>query len=359
MTPPPVKQIKDGTGARSDDNERTFNYFTPVKRRASVYEDVTVDTQPSIHRHVDRGWQLSFDGVHGVWSDDSTRLEVADWYDFRDPAGWWERTFYQVGSQSERGIDSAVRQANVDGLFADFDPAWVEFLRVNLQVPAFVQHGLWLAVAATGRDTLSDTLTHAVVMQAGLKQRFAQSIVLYALDLEPHFGEFPMDTARERWMEHPAWQPTRRFVEKLRTIVDWGESIVAINLCFEPLVGVLISRELGMRAASANGDTVTPTIGRVAQLEWQWINEWTADFAKLVLGDAEHGERNRELVAGWIDDWMPLALEAVQALAGMVDELPVAIDFEASWERTLRDAQTIWAAAGVADLVSVPTQVPA
>jgi hypothetical protein len=354
MSAPPIKKVDDGSARRADDAERQFAWFQPVKRRASLYEDVTLDTQPSLRRHVERGWQTSFDGVHGVWSDDSTRLDVADWADFRDPGQWWERTFYQVGSQYERQIDGAVKQANADGLFADFDPAWVEFLRANLQVPAFVQHGLWLAVASAGRDTLSDTITHAVVMQAALKQRFAQSIILYALDLEPHFGPFPMDAARDRWLEHPAWQPTRDYVERLRTVVDWGETIVAVNLCFEPVVGVLIQRELGMRAASANGDTVTPELGRVAQMEWGWLSTWTTAFMKLVLDDAEHGERNRELVAGWMADWLPRSFAAARALSGMIDDMPVAIDFERSWERTLSQAEGFWAEAGVADLVTVP-----
>ncbi|MBA2765023.1 MAG: hypothetical protein H0U42_10140 [Thermoleophilaceae bacterium] len=354
MTEPPVKPLDDREARRSADAERSFQYFTPAKRRASIYEDVTIDTQPSPRRHMDRGWQLSFDGVHGVWSDDSTLLEVADWYAFRDPGGWWERPYYQAGSQYERQIEGAVRQANADHLFDDFNPDWIEFLRSNLQVPAFVQHGLWLAVAAAGRDTLADSITHAVVMQAAVKQRFAQSMVLYALDLEPHFGPMPIEPARDRWLEHPAWQPARDYVERLRTVLDWGETLVAVNLCFEPLVGVLIQRELGMRAASANGDSVTPTIGRVAQLEWQWVNEWTGTLMGMVLGDEQHGERNHEIVAGWIADWMPRAMDAVGALSGMVDELPVRIDFDASWKRTRADAQAVYENAGVAEMVGAP-----
>ena len=66
----------------------------------------------------------------------STRLDVADWSDFRDPAGWWERTYYQAGAQWEHQIESAVRQATEDHMFDDFDPRWVEFLRANVQVPA-------------------------------------------------------------------------------------------------------------------------------------------------------------------------------------------------------------------------------
>ena len=337
-----------------EDAERSFEYFTPARRRATVYEDVTIDTQPSPRRHVDRGWPIAFDGVHGLWSDDSTRLEVADWYAFRDPAGWWERTFYQQEAQYERQIEGAVRQAVADRLFDDFAPEWVEFLRGHLQAPAFAQHGLWLATAAAGRDTLSDSLTHCVVMQAAIKQRFAQSIVLYALDLEPHFGPFPIEAARERWLEHPAWQPARDYVERLRTVVDWGETIVAVNLCFEPLVGVLVQRELGIRAATANGDTVTPVLGRVAQLEWGWVRDWTAALCALVLGDEAHGAANRELVAGWIDDWLPRAREAAEGVALLAGELPVAIDFDAALERTRRDAAEWYEAAGIAELTSVP-----
>jgi len=337
-----------------EDSERSFGYFTPAKRRATVYEDVTIDTQPSPRRHVDRGWPVAFDGVHGLWSADSTRLDVADWYDFRDPSGWWERTFYQVESQYERQIEGAVRQAAADRMFDDFSPDWVEFLRAHLQVPAFMQHGVWLATAAAGRDTLSDSVTHCVVMQAALKQRFAQSIVLYALDLEPVFGPMPIEPARERWLEHPAWQPARRYVERLRTVVDWGETIVAVNLCFEPIVGVLVQRELGIRAATANGDTVTPVLGRVAQLEWGWVRDWTSAFCSLVLGDAEHGAANRELVAGWIDSWLPEAREAAEAVALIVDDLPIAVDFEASLERTRRDAAEWFETAGVAELTGAP-----
>ena len=35
---------------------RSFNYFTPRKRRATVYEDVTVDVQPDPERHLTQGW---------------------------------------------------------------------------------------------------------------------------------------------------------------------------------------------------------------------------------------------------------------------------------------------------------------
>ena len=39
---------------------RSYNYFTPRKRRATVYEDVTVDVQPDPARHLSQGWVYAF-----------------------------------------------------------------------------------------------------------------------------------------------------------------------------------------------------------------------------------------------------------------------------------------------------------
>ena len=39
---------------------RSYNYFTPRKRRATVYEDVTMDVQPDPDRHLTQGWVYSF-----------------------------------------------------------------------------------------------------------------------------------------------------------------------------------------------------------------------------------------------------------------------------------------------------------
>ena len=39
---------------------RSYNYFEPRKRRASVYEDVTVDVQPDPERHLTQGWVYAF-----------------------------------------------------------------------------------------------------------------------------------------------------------------------------------------------------------------------------------------------------------------------------------------------------------
>jgi propane 2-monooxygenase small subunit len=349
-TEAPAERQPERGRARREDPERTFAWYEPKRRRATLYEDVTVDTQPSIHRHIDE-WPVHFEDGRGLWWPESTRLNVGDWYAFRDPGELWERNYYQQGTDHEKLIEGAVGGARRERIFEDFTPEWRDFLRTHVQVPAFVEHGLWLALATAGRDCLSDTVAHCVVLDAAMKQRHAQAIVLYGLDLDTYFGDFPVAQARDSFLGDEHWQPTRRYVERLRSTPDWGERIVAANICFEPLVGVLLRRELLMRAPKWGGDALTSAIGHVAQVEWAWISDWTAELMRFVLEDEQHGQQNREVVGDWITGWLPEAREAADALGPIFDGLPEgAGGFAGARQNVAVDQAELFESAQVSDL---------
>jgi NAD(P)H-flavin reductase/ferredoxin len=362
---PPTKRVGEAQPS-GDDAERQFSWFRPAKRRASLYEDVTIDTQPSVHRHLTRGWPVSFEDGRGTWDDRSTALHSSDWFDFRDPGEQWERPYYQRGTAVEHQIEGAMRSAREEGLLEDFHPDWIEFLRRFLQIPAYVEHGLWFALATAGRDCLSDSVSTCVCLQAAMKQRSAQAIVLYAMDLEEHHGPFPIEAAREAFLNDAPWQPTRRYLERLASTFDWGEVIVAANLCFEPVVTTLLRRELGTRAAAANGDMVTPVLARVETQEWEWARGWTVELMRFLLDDPEHGAANRSLISGWVRSWLPEALQAGLALTPLAAEVPVGIDQDQALERVQAYAGAVLEQAGLPDLCSIvgyepsaETRVPA
>ena len=348
-SPPPVKKVDGGT-RRGEDPERSFGWYTPKKRRATLYEDVTVDSQPSIKRHLDRGWPVYFEDGRGMWWDSSTKLASTDWYDFRDPGQVWERNYYQQGTSYEQLIEGAVRTARRDRVFDDFTPEWVEFLRAHLQVPAFVEHGIWLATASAARDCLSDTVAHCVALEAAMKQRQAQAYLLYGMDLEAHFGDFPVEAAKRSFLEDEPWQRARRYLEKVCATPDWGERIVALNLCFEPVVGILIRRELLMRSVKFNGDIVTQALNHVAQLEWEWTRGWTAELVRFARDDEEHGAANREVIDSWVADWLPQAHESAQALEPIFDRLPAGIAFADARANVQIDVDELFEESGVAGL---------
>jgi NAD(P)H-flavin reductase/ferredoxin len=357
---PPVKKVDSATAPAGDESERQFSWYRPRKRRASLYEDVTIDTQPSVHRHLTRGWPVSFEDGRGTWNGASTALRSTDWFDFRDPGEQWERPFYQRGAAVEQQIEGALRSAVAEGLLSDFSSEWVEFLRGFLQIPAYVEHGLWFATATAARDCLSDSITSCVCLQAAMKQRSAQAIVLYAMDLEHEFGvEFSIDVARDAFLNDAPWQPARAYLERLAGTADWGEVVIAANLCFEPVVGTLIRRELGTRAAAANGDTVTPVLARVATQEWEWTRAWTLDFIRFLCDDAEHGPANRELIGEWVSEWLPQAVEAGLALAPLAEVVPHAVDTEQALVRVRAYAGEMLESAGLPELCELVGHEPA
>lgn len=333
----------------AEEAERSFQWFTPAKRRPSLYEDVTIDTQPAVGRHLVRGWPLWFEDGRSTWDESSTRLRCGDWYGFRDPGQMWERPFYQQGAALEREIENAFRAGMSDRLFDHLEPGWVQWLRDGLQVGAFIEHGLWQATAAAARDCLSDSIATCVVLEASMKQRLAQAIVLYAMDLEAVLGELPVETAKRRLLEDRAWAPARSYIERLWALRDWGETIVAANLVFEPLVGVLLRRELGIRAATAGGDAVTPVVARSGQLEWEWIRGWSAGLARFLLADERHGAHNREVLDGWLADWLPAAQESAAAIVPLAAALPGMDSAEEILGRLERDRSELLAEAGLAD----------
>ena len=323
------------------DQERHFAYFTPKRRRASIYEEVTVDTQPSIRRHVDRGYPLHFDDGRPAWWESSTALRSGDWYGFRDPGELWERTFYQKEAAYEQEMESAIQQADQDDLLGQVNARWMDFLRRHLQAMAYVDNGLWLALAVSARACLSDSIAHCVGLEAACKQRSAQALVLLALELDQRAGGFSITAARRQFLESPSWASARSFLEDLAALTDWGEVIVAANLCFEPLVGVLLRRELLGTLAPAYADPLSPVAARAAQLEWGWARAWSAEFVAHVLADAEHGVRNRDLVEGWLRRWMPRARRAARDLEAMLADDPAVAGLRGAASRVARQA-TRW-----------------
>jgi ferredoxin-NADP reductase/ferredoxin len=311
----PDAELGGGSPEAELGEPRHFAWFAPAARRATLYEDVTVDTQPSIHRHLTRGWPLSFPDGRGTWNAASTAARSSDWFAFRDPGRLWERPFYQRSAALEQGLEATVRSAAEQGLLEDLNPAWREILRGRLQIPAFVEHGLWFALATAARDCLSDSVATCVCLQAAAKQRSAQALVLYAMDLESHLGlGLPIEPARQAFLTHCAWQPTRSYLERLAATWDWMELIVAANLVFEPIIGTLLRRELGTRAAAANRDTVTPAIAAAASREWSWTRAWSVALVRFLVADPVHGAANRALVTGWLQAWHPRADDALDSL---------------------------------------------
>jgi propane monooxygenase small subunit len=105
---------------------RTYSYFTPAKRRATVYEDVTVDIQPDPERHLLQGWIYGFADGTGGYPQEWTKLKSSNWHAFLDPNEEWEQTIFRNNANVERQIGQNLANAKAAHVFANWNRGWIK-----------------------------------------------------------------------------------------------------------------------------------------------------------------------------------------------------------------------------------------
>ena len=195
-------------------HSRSFNYFTPRKRRATVYEDVTVDVQPDPARHLSQGWVYAFaNGIAG-YPEEWTALKSSNWHEFLDPNEEWEQTIYRNNANVVRQISQNIEHGRTAHVFQAMNPSWVRVLERHVFAWAHVEHGLGMHVYTPAqRDAPTNMINNAMAVGALHKLRFAQDLILYNLALSEEIDGFDGSIHKETWQSDPIWQPTRELVE--------------------------------------------------------------------------------------------------------------------------------------------------
>jgi propane monooxygenase small subunit len=297
---------------------RSYNYFTPAKRRASVYEDVTVDVQPDPERHLTQGWIYGFaDGTSG-YPKEWTRLQSSNWHEFLDPNEEWEQTIYRNNANVVRQVQQNISKAKHVG-------AW-----------AHAEHGLGMHVyTPANRDAPTNMINNALSVGAVHKLRFAQDVILYNLELDDQIEGFDGQAHIATWQQDPVWQKTRENVEQLTAARDWAEAFFATTVVFEPLVGELFRSGFIMQTAALQGDFVTPTLFGSAESDTAREQRGARRLYSMLVADADFGAENRATLQEWLEKWTPVSLEAARTLQPLWSQpAEKTVRFEQSLERS-------------------------
>ncbi len=326
-----------GAAEFAGSDSRAFNYFTPKGRRATKYEDVTVDVQPDPERYLTQGWIYSFaDGSRG-YERDWTRMKSSDWHAYRDPNEEWERTIYRHQHRNVIQIKQNIELAKTENTFANWNEKWLEIFAKHVSTWMHPEHGLGLYVfVKANREAPTNMHNNAISVMAIHKLRAAQDIALFNLELSEQFSEEEFDASAHQdvWMNDPIWQGVRENVERMFVLGDWAEEVFAANVVFEPLVGELFRSGFAMHAAPAQGDFVTPTIMGVIENEYERDLNATRDMFVELAEDETHGEENREVMQEWLSHWVPYSVKAAQGLEPIWSEPEVqVVSFEESFEQ--------------------------
>jgi propane 2-monooxygenase small subunit len=315
---------------------RSYNYFTPRKRRATVYEDVTVDVQPDPARHLTQGWVYAFADGPGGYPQEWTALKSSNWHEFLDPNEEWEQTIYRNNASVVRQISQNIEHGRTAHVYQAMNQAWVRILERHVFAWAHAEHGIGMHVYTPAqRDAPTNMVNNALAVGAAHKLRFAQDLILYNLTLSEEIDGFDGSAHKTAWQEDPIWQPTRQLVEELTGIRDWGEAVFATMVVFEQLVGELFRSGFVMQAAAPQGDFVTPTIMGAGESDAAREQRGARALFRMLSDDEAHGADNKATMQGWLTTYTPKAVDAARQLPPIWSQLAEkVVRFEDSFERS-------------------------
>lgn len=295
---------------------RKYNYFEPRGKRASHYEDVTVDVQPDPDRYLIQNWIIEFNGSNkgGAYQKEYTAAKSSNWHEFRAPDQEWERTHYQRQSKIVTMVQGVIANARKAGAHKIFDSNWNKVLQTHLGAWKHVEFGLGVALMRAQRYGYTQMINNATLTNSSYKMRLSQDITLYLGEIGIDIDGWDDGLGKKAWLEDPIWQPTREAVESIMGAEDYLEQYFATNIVFEPLVGELFRSGFLMQVAAANSDFITPSVVSAAEADYERNLANAIDLMYILVNDKEFGAHNKALFQSWVDKHAALADKAANSL---------------------------------------------
>jgi len=295
-------------------DSRKYNYYTPKGRKATHYEDMTLDVQPDPKRYLLQDWIISFADGTPTYSENWTATLSSDWHQYRSVDEEWERTHYQRQSTIVGMISQAVENARRAGAPARFDKTWVKVLEKHLGAYKHAEFGMGTALMHAQRYGYTQMINSTILTNSSYKLRFAQDLTLYLGDIGVDIAGFDAEIGKKQWLEDPIWQPTRKLVETIGGATDYLEKYFAVNIVFEPMIGELMRSGFFMQAAAAQNDFLTPTVVSAAESDYLRNLANAVELLHMLVSDPTHSAHNVGLFNSWLKTYGDLAAHAAKNL---------------------------------------------
>jgi len=310
----PVKSGAAGAAKFVGWDSRKYNYYQPKGRKATHYEDMTLDVQPDPKRYLLQDWIISFGDGTPTYSEKWTEARSSNWHAFRSIDEEWERTHYQRQSTIVGMISQAIENARRSGAAQRFDKTWVKVLEKHLGAYKHAEFGLGTALMHAQRYGYTQMINTTILTNASYKLRFSQDLTLYLGDIGLDIEGFDAEIGKTQWLEDPIWQPTRKLIETIGGATDYLDKYFAVNVVFEAMVGELFRSGFFMQAAAAQNDFLTPTVVSSAEGDYQRNLANTMELLHILVSDAEHGAHNKGVFNAWLHRYVDLAVTAAKNL---------------------------------------------
>ena len=286
---------------------QTFNNIAQrqgADKSASRYLEATMDVQPTANFHYRPTW----DPEHELFDVTRTRLVMKDWYALKDPRQFYYGSYTQARARLQETAEADFEFVESRGLAEGYDET---ARRTALDFYLPMRHVAWganLNGAAMCSYGYGTAITQACLYE-GMDQL---GIGQYLTRLGLLIGEQgDLEAAKHAWMEAPAWQELRRYVEDTLVLKDWFELFVAQNVALDGLQFPLAYKEVDIVLREKAG----PTISMLTRFQAEWFDDHCKWVDAVIKVAAAESPANQLLLSGWYQHWRNRASVALQPVA--------------------------------------------
>lgn len=298
--------------------QRTWSAFGQIRRLPSEYEIVTHNTDWTSRAGAAAPLEVNPSSPENLWLRtyrEGSPLWASDWSRFRDPDEMTYRKY--VTSQDEE-------ETTIEGILVEFeereawDPEWAQALLRLFTPIRYIAHGLQMAEIYLTQVCPGSYVKNCAAFASADLLRLNTWISYRTEMLRRAMPEVGFaEQERHIWENDPSWQGSREAIERLLLAYDWGECLVAVNLVVAPVLSELLLGSLPEIAREADDDLTWLLLGKL-MADAQRRNRWSS---AVVLYATKEREENAGVVAGWVDQWSPVAERAAEGLASALAAL--------------------------------------
>ncbi len=273
---------------------------------ASRYQEGTLDVQAKTNYHYRPTW----DAAHKIFDETRTAIKMKDWYTFKDPRQFYYGSWTQARARLQETAEGDIEFVESRGLASNLAPA-VRKLALELYVP--LRHVEWganmnnAAICAYGFGT---AITAPAQFQGMDRLGSAQYLSRLGLLLG---GPDDLATAKNAWLNAPAWQELRRYVEDTFVLSDWFELYVAQNLALDGLMFPLLFKRVDDHLTSQAG----PTVSMLTRFQADWFADASKWVDATIKTAAAESAENKAQLEAWTKSWAARAAKALQPVVAM------------------------------------------
>ncbi|QXL83756.1 aromatic/alkene monooxygenase hydroxylase subunit beta [Comamonas sp. NLF-1-9] len=286
---------------------QTYNHiadYLGADKAASRYVEATMGVQGTTNFHYRPTW----DPEREMFDERRTAIKMRDWYVLKDPRQYYYGSYTQARARMQETAESDFDFVESRGLAESYDDG-ARRAALDFYIP--LRHVAWGGnlnggyQSAYGYGTaITQASLYASMDQLGIAQYLTRLGLLMGNEAE-------LEAGKHAWLNAPAWQPLRKYVEDSFVIKDWFENFVAQNMALDGLLFGLAYREVDRKLNERAG----PTISMLTRFPAEWFPETSKWVDAVVKATAAESAENKAQLQEWYAHWADRAQEALMPVA--------------------------------------------